>query len=579
MGDIVHHRREGFLKALLLAVLFCALALAGAAPARADELVVGALRDQDGAVVAGAAVAALDASGGVLASDRSAPDGTFALSTPTRPAAVLITAADAEPLKVAVPADGRPIGAIVRRHRAADLIPSVADVAALPAGSLSQVGSVLPYRVAFPGSISDRWLAQGRGVTTVEGLPFYRRGDGGDTTSLLPAHSFGAVDVRDPLQAVWYGDRAGGGVVDARLFDRQDAARLTNADGALLLGRNPAVLAAESFDPDGRRRLVAARLAAPLGPLNATFVALVGDGPGVHYAGAGAELHAATQRVDLAARLDLTADDADPAGPARDDGTVAGITLDAAGRGPNAIAVRARWRDERSAFADALGQQRDAAHQDAALVFGTTRGSVARVSAALALAYGDEHANDGTTYGELALLPMLALDAPLGRNWTFHAGAGASSLGTPGYGLARASLGEASIAYADRRRLRAELVAYSEGDTAPTAVNRGFAASLGWEIAPRLSLRAWSLRDADMFDTTVPAYPGGPLKTISLAGPFDRDVVWLTWDAPTRFDVLVRNGALEGGVRVPLGGRYALSVGSYRRRDATRALTFGLVAR
>ena len=127
--------------------------------------------------------------------------------------------------------------------------------------------------------------------------------------------------------------------------------------------------------------------------------------------------------------------------------------------------------------------------------------------------------------------------------------------------------------------MRAELIAYSEGDTAPTGVNRGFAASLGWEIAPRLSLRAWSLRDADMVDSSGPLYPGGPLKPVSIAGAFDRDVLWLTWDAPARFDLLIRNGALEGGMRVPLGGRYALSVGSYRRRDATRALTFGLVAR
>ncbi len=158
---------------------------------RADELVVGALRDQDGAIVAGAAITALDARGGVLARDRSASDGTFALSTATRPASVLIAAPDADPLRIAVPSDGSPITAIVRRYRAVDLVPSVADVAALPAGALSAVGAIAPYRISFPGSISDRWLDNGHGVTTVEGLPFYRRGDGGDTTSLLPAHAFG----------------------------------------------------------------------------------------------------------------------------------------------------------------------------------------------------------------------------------------------------------------------------------------------------------------------------------------------------------------------------------------------------
>ena len=107
-------------------------------------------------------------------------------------------------------------------------------------------------------------------MTTVEGLPFYRRGDGGDTTSLLPAHAFGALDVRGALQAPWYGDRGGGGIVDARLFDRADAARATNDGGAFALGRNPVVLAATSWDADGARRLLAARASGALGPVSAS---------------------------------------------------------------------------------------------------------------------------------------------------------------------------------------------------------------------------------------------------------------------------------------------------------------------
>jgi hypothetical protein len=483
-----------------------------------------------------------------------------------------VRAEDAEPLRIPVPGDGSPIAAIVRRHRAADRLPSVADVAALPAGSMSEVGSVIPYRVAFPGSISDRWLARGRGVTTVEGLSFYRRSDGGDTASLLPSHSFGAVDVRDPLQGVWYGDRGGGGIVDAQLFDRQDAFRATNRDGALALGRGTAVLAATSSDPDGQRRLVAAQTSGTFGPVNARFVALLGDAPGAHYAGAGAELRAATQRTDLLARFQLTSDNADAA--QRDAGAVAGFTLDASGRGPDAVAVRVRWRDEHGALGTTSAE-----HHDAALVAGTTRGNVARVTAALALAYGDERTEETAPYGGLALLPSLALDTPLGGGWSFHAGTGSSSLGTPGYSLARATLGEASLAYTDRRRFRAALSAYSEGDTAPTAVNRGFTASLGWEIAPRLSLRAWSLRDGDALDTTFPTYPGGPRRAARITSIFDRDVVWLTWDTAARFDLLLRGGALEGNVRVPLGKRYSLTAGSFRARGAKRTLTFGLVAR
>ena len=542
--------------------------------AQADELVVGALRDQDGAVVAGASITALDAAGAVLARDRSAADGTFALATPSHPATVVVSAENAEPVRLTVPAGGAPLTAIVRRHRAADLVPGVADVAALPAGAPGDVAAVVPYRVVFPGTISDRWLARGRSVTTIEGLPFYRRADGADTTTLLPAHGFGALDVRDPLQAPWYGDRAGGGLIDFRLFDRADAVRATNRDAALAVGRDPGAVAAFSFDPGGVRRLVAAPASESFGPLRASFVALAGSTPDGHYAGAGADLRAALRTYDLGAHVGLTADDASLNGTS-DDGSVTDLALDASGRGPNAIALRARYRYERGA----LGATQ-AEHRDAALVLGTSRGNVVRATAALAIAYGGEQSYDvGIDSNATALLPSFALDAPLGPNWTLHTGIGTSTLGTPGYALARGTLGEASIAYSDRHRLRAELVAYSEGDVAPSAVNRGFGASLGWEIAPRVSLRAWSLRDGDVLDATTVSYPGGAPQMFQIRRRFDRDVVWLTWDAPARFDLLVRGGALEGNARVPVGKRYALTVGSYLGRDRHRVFSAGLAGR
>ncbi|MBV8749711.1 MAG: hypothetical protein JO103_08360 [Candidatus Eremiobacteraeota bacterium] len=548
------------------------LTLAASAPARADELLVGALRDQDGTVVAGAAVAALDANGGVLAHDRSAPDGTFALSTPTRPVAVLINAPDADPQRVAVPADGSPVAAIVYRHRSVDLIPSVADVAAVPAGTLAQVASLVPYRVAFSNSITDRWLARGHGATTIEGLPFYRRGDGGDATGLLPSHALGGLGVRDPFQAPWYGDRAGGGVIDAQLFDRQDAVRATNYDAALEVGgRDASLLAATSWDPDGRREVLAGRATGTLGPVGANLVALVGDGPGVHYAGGGLDLRGATRTFDLRAHAALTLDEAAGNGPL-DAGSVTDLGFDVTSRGADALEVHGRWRDERGTIGGNDGQ-----HHDAALVVGTTRGTDVRVGTALALAYGDEYTG-GTTSG-LALLPSLTLDAPLGADWSFHAGAGAATLGTPGFGFTRSGLGEVGLAYADKRRLRADVIAFSEGDGGPIAVTRGFAAALGWEIAPRLSLRAWSLRDGDLLFANENVYPGGPSETVKVGQRFNRDVLWLTWDAPTRFDVLLRYGWLEGSVRVPLGARYALTAGTYRRSSTSRGVTFGVVAR
>ncbi|HZX68243.1 MAG TPA: carboxypeptidase-like regulatory domain-containing protein, partial [Candidatus Elarobacter sp.] len=540
--------------------------------ARADELVVGAVRDQDGALVTGAAVTAIDARGRVLARDRSAPDGTFALTSATRPVAVLIVAPNAQPLRAAVPADGSPIAAIVYRYRAGDLSPSPADVAALPAGELSAVGEIVPYRVAFPDSISDRWLDNGRGVVTVEGLPFYRRSDGGDTTSLLPAHSFGALTVTDPMQGLWYGDRGGGGVVDARLFDRTDDERLTDRDAAFSFGRNPVGLVATSWDADGERRLVAVSGNDDLGPVHATVIALLGDGPQMHYGGLGLELHGATQRTDLAARLDFTRTSSSIVTTLEDFGSVFDAVFDATGRGPDAIAVRLRWRDE---YGELDGV--DSQHRDAALVLGTTRGNVVRVTTAVAFAYGADLAYQQASGSGFAILPSLNANAPLGGNWSLHAGFAESTLGTPSIVLARGTLGEAALSYADRRRLRADVIAYAEGDREPNALNRGIGVALGWEIAPRVSVRAWSLSDIDAVDVSAPAAPGAAFGTVVATQRFDRNLVWLTWDAATRIDLLIRGGALEGNLRIPLSGPYAITVGSYLRPNGTRTLSAGIV--
>ena len=267
--------------------------------------------------------------------------------------AVLVIADDADPLRLAVPRATRRW----RRSCGATGQPTSSRRSPTsrrcPAGDLDAVGSVLPYRDHVPGRRSATGGCRaGAASRPSRGSPFYRRGDGGDATSLLPAHAFGALDVRDALQAPWYGDRAGGGVVDARLFDREDALRVTNGDGAFAVGRDPVVLAATSWDGDGMRRLVAARANGALGPVSATVVALLGDAPGAHYAGAGAELHAATRTFDVGARFGLTTDVADAA--SRNDGSVADAAFDVSGRGPNAIAVRARWRDERGT----LGERR-----------------------------------------------------------------------------------------------------------------------------------------------------------------------------------------------------------------------------
>ena len=72
-------------------------------------------------------------------------------------------------------------------------------------------------------------------------------------------------------------------------------------------------------------------------------------------------------------------------------------------------------------------------------------------------------------------------------------------------------------------------------------------------------------------------YPGAPPAASTQLRTFRRDVVWLTWDAAERFDLLLRNGALEGSLRAPLGDRYALVVSSARNLRNVRVLSAGIV--
>jgi hypothetical protein len=311
-----------------------------------------------------------------------------------------------------------------------------------------------------------------------------------------------------------------------------------------------------------------------VGPLQTSLIALTGDAPGTHYDGIGADLRGATPMLGFHLAAAATRDVDDGATPYA--GSVVSLVADAAGHGPNALRVRARWRDDRGGE---NGLASD--HRDAALVLGTQRGAegATRIEAAVALTYGSDAGYTPAPQHALAIVPSLSIDAPLAPRWTFHAGAGGSTIGTPGVAIARASLGEAGLAYDDHARLHVDLLAYAEGDLAPVATTRGFAAQLGWEFAPRLSLRAWSLRDGDTAQTTYQPYYGAA-QQVAATRLIRRDVVWLTWDAPARIDLLLRAGALEGNVRIPLGPRYTLTVGSARRLvTGVRELTVGLTGR
>jgi hypothetical protein len=133
-----------------------------------------------------------------------------------------------------------------------------------------------------------------------------------------------------------------------------------------------------------------------------------------------------------------------------------------------------------------------------------------------------------------------------------------------------------SLDYHDGHRLQGQVQAYAEHDAAPYGGTRGIGASLGWEFAPRLSLRSWILGAGDVSQFTQQLVPSGPYAFRELDRTFHRGLVWLTWDGYTRVDLLVRNGGLEGALRLPLGKDINLVAGSSRSPNGIRVFSLGL---
>jgi len=143
------------------------------------------------------------------------------------------------------------------------------------------------------------------------------------------------------------------------------------------------------------------------------------------------------------------------------------------------------------------------------------------------------------------------------RRMVIAAGLGDSTLGTPGL-HSRAHRSGRSACLCRSASVARRVIGVREGDAAPAALNRGFGVSLGWEIAPRLSLRAWSLRDVDALDATTPLYAGGPLESVVESKRFDRDLVCSPGTRRSASICAARRCARRQRAR-PLAERYALT--------------------
>ena len=221
-----------------------AMACAASAVALAAEpsvLVVGGVRDQSGAPVAGARVEALDAGGGQLGTDTTGEDGTFAIRLASAADAVDIRCAHCDPAHIRLDKQGAVV-VVVRRYAALESdVPSAADLAALPYPRIVDALGLIPLSVRNGNTISDRGLGGGRGLIVDDDAPNFDFATGSSTIADFPNRYVRTIAFTPAAQAFRYGINAGGGRFALDQLDGNAGASSIDAGEASALALQPAL--------------------------------------------------------------------------------------------------------------------------------------------------------------------------------------------------------------------------------------------------------------------------------------------------------------------------------------------------
>ncbi len=576
------------MKALIAALLIGSCTGLPAAAA-ASELIVGAVRDTDGRAVAGATITAVDRSGVAVGRDRSAADGTFAIDA-TRPAVtVAVSCAYCEPQHVAVGGD---VPVIVFVHRYAALRtrgPTSDDLAFLPYSRIADVFSLVPFAVTAGSGVSDRGLAGGRGLVLIDDVSSYRIDGGGDPGSGTVARAATELELRSPLTAPVYGDRAAGGTFVARtLRGSAGAVDVGPARDAAfdIAGSRAAASIAGAHDSVGDRSRLAALIALPVAGGSLGLQAGVRADPAANAAAFGLNYATGSRRYETFGSLVATHQSLDFDGLAIGAGDLR-ADVHVRNRGPLGVEFGARYRAA-SAATVAIATAGGRESESAVYLDARRSGERSSVDAALALQHDDATPAVAGRSSNSALIGSVSYEVALAERFRLHLGVGSSTAlpvlaGRPSPPIGRVGLFESSLAYDDARRVHGELIAYGEHSEGGISTNlRGVGATVAWQVAPRIALRGWLLGAGSV------AYPAGsglyatanPYADPSAGGsptqPIHRSLLWLSYTNGVRVDGLIRNGRIEGDLGVPIGGRVWVVVGTARRADGVREATIGL---
>jgi hypothetical protein len=559
-----------------------------AVPARAQApLVVGSVRDQHGAAIVGAIVTGQTAGHGRPTATTDAA-GTFALHG-AGIVAVLISCRYCASALVAVKPQ-EPVVAILRRYDAlADDSPSPGDLENLPYAHVESSIALHPFTLLaqsstpYPGSrLSDRGLSSSGSLLIDDGAPNYDIVAGESPYTLIPAQYEQRALLYDATNAYQYGDQAGGGVVELDPFangSNWEVATLgSDTIARAQVGSDASAIAVGSFSNDEESRQRTDLFASwPLG--SGESLAVAGgseqdhqyESPGSAFAGSFSFADAAFDdpqalNLSLSAVVDrgnyVVSQEEYPISTGWSDSSfAAGIHSIGSVAGFASVAVRSStgyydaqaWPYELPRVGATLEQTR----ADAGVV---ANGDGYAVTAGVG-AFWFDYA--GGTYGvsqpartALAVPSLQAQLFPNGK-WSVNLqGSGSFTLPTfmeqylatyeePApvpVQLQRNLLQAASLNYTDDARVRLSFEAASEnvsGASSGKITSAGLSAI--WQIAPTLSLRAWTMHVTD----TAPIYGGvlpygGAAPTVT--------AVWLTYDtgSAVRADAIYRRDLLDG---------------------------------
>jgi hypothetical protein len=572
-----------------------------AVPAQAQvALTVGSVRDQHGAAIAGATVTAQTEGGNHIAITDSA--GTFALYG-SGVIAVTITCRYCARATFAV-TPGEPVVALVRRYAALGAsAPSPSDLASLPYAHVESALALRPFTLLrqttgiYPGSqASDRGLQPANALLVDANVANYDVTFGQSPYVSIPAQYEQTAALSPASNAFLYGDQAGSGIVSLQPFGG------TNADVALLgsesivrlsAGSNAAAVAAgSSSDSDESRQRADVEATIPLSATQSVVVN-AGSEQGREYGDptstltgsfsfARAVFDESQPSFDADAALTYDRGDYDNT---YDGAVVSDLWSDAqlsAGihtRGPLQFFADVADRlstgmyDAQVFDAPRIGATLEQNRVDAGIdASGTDYGLTAGVGL-FGFSYGG--GTGGTSVpsnGRLAtpsiavtLFPNAPWSASLSASDSFYlptlweqygyeddAQGGASVAGAQNvreatnYGTVtydRAALYCAELSYTDEARLRVSLEEASQqihGFTNGSVGSSG--ASLEWQVAPTLALRAWTMLVSDATEPSgqIPYAPNGVQPNVN--------AFWATYENgdAVRADAIYRKDLLNG---------------------------------